>query len=127
MLTQGGAGRPSPDRSVLSGAVRQLEGNVPLITSLLYVHAALLRMSVTAHAGGGSGGGSSRGGGAFAIALMSIKGQGVLLAFVYDMVGQTSNPETLKMLAFVDDTVGQILNPETCRWRRTDGQALWHG
>ena len=104
---QSGALSPQ-DHVSLTGAARQLRGTVPLFTALLYVHAALLRASmttvtvVTAHAGGGGGGGGGRngvgaGGGAtdrdaFSAALMSVKGLGVLLAFVSDTVGWSPNP-----------------------------------
>ena len=85
-----------------------LGGNVPLVTSLLYVHAALLRMSVTAHEGGdgGASGGTFNDRAAFSITMTAIRGLNVLLAFIYDTtVGST------------------IIIPRTCIRRHPDGLA----
>ena len=95
-LTDMGAEQPDGsaprDHATLTGAVRLLGGNVPLVTLLLYVHAALLRMSSMsatagppAGSGGGCGGGTNRD--AFRIALMGTKGLHALLAFVCNTVG----------------------------------------
>ena len=90
LVARAADGSAPREHATLTGAVLQLGDNVPLVTSLLHVHAALLRMSVTAYAGGGSGGGGASVGastadkGAFSMAVMAVQGLDVLLAFIID-------------------------------------------